>query len=109
MDSNSIIQNYSRNSFITEEERPRVSQLNKSLNWVKEQIAEGSRDFLGLEAQATEQIQAVGFKVDYLSICNSKTLDPAAHDDLEITILGAMYPQGARLIDNVSIMEICFY
>ncbi|MGI1679823.1 MAG: pantoate--beta-alanine ligase [Cellvibrionaceae bacterium] len=93
----------SRNGFITPDERPKVGQLYKSLNWVGDQIKNGERDFLQLEAQAVAQIKEAGFKVDYLSISNSRTLDPAAHDDTEITILGAMYTQGARLIDNVSI------
>jgi pantoate--beta-alanine ligase len=53
---------------------------------------------------AREQIQAAGFKVDYISICNSRTLELAAHDDREITILGAIYTSGARLIDNVSLV-----
>ncbi|WP_075186628.1 pantoate--beta-alanine ligase [Teredinibacter haidensis] len=93
----------SRNSFITDQERPRASQLNRSLNWAKQQILEGERDFLRLEDEAREQIRAAGFKPDYVSICNSKTLEPAANDDLEITVLGAMFTQGARLIDNVSL------
>ncbi len=94
----------SRNSYITEEERPHVSQLNKSINWVCEQIAGGNRDYLALTAAAKEQIEAAGFKVDYFSICNSKTLELAADDDNEITVLGAMYTSGARLIDNHSII-----
>lgn len=93
----------SRNSYITEDERPRVSQLNQSLRWVSEQIKDGERDFPGLEVEAKKQIEAAGFKVDYFNICNSRTLDPAADDDLEITVLGAMYTSGARLIDNISI------
>lgn len=94
----------SRNSFITAEERPRVAQLNRSLNWIKAEIAQGRRDFLALTASAREQILAAGFKVDYISICNSRTLELAAHDDREITILGAIYTSGARLIDNVSLV-----
>jgi pantoate--beta-alanine ligase len=94
----------SRNGFITSDERPRVAQLNRSLNWVKQEIEQGRRDFAALEDAAREQIVAAGFRVDYLNICNSRTLDPAAHDDKEITILGAMYTQGARLIDNVSVV-----
>lgn len=94
----------SRNSFITPEERPRVAQLNLTLNWVKQQIQQGERDFTQLMASASEQIQAVGFKVDYISVCNSRTLELAAHDDREITILGAIYTRGARLIDNVSLV-----
>ncbi|MCW8196054.1 pantoate--beta-alanine ligase [Proteobacteria bacterium 005FR1] len=93
----------SRNSYITPEERPRVSQLNESLNWVREQIEQGNREFLALEAEAVKQIEAAGFKVDYFTISSSRTLQPAAHDDTEITILGAMYTQAARLIDNVSL------
>jgi pantoate--beta-alanine ligase len=94
----------SRNSFITVEERPRVAQLNRSLNWIKTEIEQGRRDFLVLTDTAREQIQAAGFKVDYISICNSRTLELAAHDDREITILGAIYTSGARLIDNVSLV-----
>lgn len=93
----------SRNGYITEEERPRANQLNKSLNWACEQIEAGNRDYSTLEADAKRQIEAAGFSVDYFSICNSKTLEGAAEDDLEVTVLGAMYTRGARLIDNVSL------
>ncbi len=94
----------SRNGFITADERPRVAQLNRSLNWIKQEIEQGRRDFTVLIDAAKTQINVIGFKVDYLSICNSKTLELAAHDDKEITILGAIYTQGARLIDNVSVV-----
>lgn len=96
----------SRNGFITDEERPKANQLNKSLNWIRDEIKSGSREFAALESQARTQIDAAGFRVDYLSVCNSKTLEPAANDDEEITILGAMYTKGARLIDNVSVSLI---
>ena len=94
----------SRNGFITADERPKVAVLNRSLNAIKQAIADGRRDFLVLEDEARAQIEATGFRVDYFSICNSRTLEMAAHDDREITILGAMYTQGARLIDNVSVV-----
>lgn len=94
----------SRNGFITAGERPKVAVLNRSLNAIKQAIADGRRDFLVLVSEAQAQIEAAGFRVDYISICNSRTLEMAAHDDREITILGAMYTQGARLIDNVSVV-----
>lgn len=94
----------SRNSFIGDDERPAVSQLYRSLCWIRDEIQAGQRDFLGLASQAAEQIREAGFRVDYVSVCNSHTLEPAAHDDAEITILGAMYTRGARLIDNVSLV-----
>lgn len=94
----------SRNGFITADERPKVAVLNRSLNAIKQAITDGRRDFSVLVDEARRQIEAAGFRVDYISICNSRTLDMAAHDDREITILGAMYTQGARLIDNVSVV-----
>lgn len=94
----------SRNGFITPDERPTVAVLNRSLNAIKQAITDGRRDFTVLVDEARTQIEAAGFRVDYISICNSRTLEMAAHDDREITILGAMYTQGARLIDNVSVV-----
>jgi pantoate--beta-alanine ligase len=93
----------SRNSFITEQERPKVAVLNQSLNWAKQQIESGRRDFSELEAEAKKRIETAGFRVDYFSICNSRDLQPAACDDREITLLGAIYTSAARLIDNLSL------
>lgn len=93
----------SRNGFITAEERPRCNQLNKSLNWAASEIQGGRRDFDVIETEAKQQIETAGFRVDYFSIRDSKTLDPAAVDDVAITILGAMYTSAARLIDNLSV------
>ncbi|WP_193165699.1 pantoate--beta-alanine ligase [Microbulbifer hainanensis] len=93
----------SRNSYITEDERPRVAVLNQSLNWVKAEIEGGRRDFAELEKQAGRRIEESGFRLDYFSIRNSRDLQPAADDDDQITVLGAMYTSAARLIDNVSL------
>lgn len=93
----------SRNSYISEDERPLVVVLNECLNWIANQISSGNKEFSELEEQARARINKAGFKPDYVTICNSKTLDLAAEDDHEITILGAMFTSGARLIDNISI------
>ena len=93
----------SRNSYITEQERPKVVVLKDSLEWIAQQVKEGVRNFRELEAVAIERIASAGFKTDYITLSNSKTLDPAAEDDLEITILGAIFTESARLIDNRSI------
>jgi pantoate--beta-alanine ligase len=93
----------SRNSFITVKERPKVTVLKESLEWIASQISSGDLDFPKLEAEAIKKIDKAGFRTDYVTISNSKTLEPAAIDDSQITILGAMFTQSARLIDNVSI------
>lgn len=93
----------SRNGYLTEQERPTANQLYKTLKWVCGQIQAGERDFPALEAEAKRQIDAVGYRPDYVSVANSKTLNPAANDDSNITVLGAMYTSRARLIDNISL------
>lgn len=93
----------SRNTFITAAERPRVKVLYQTLCWLREQIVTGNRAYLALAEQGRERIEAEGFRVDYLQVCNSRTLLPAAHDDTELTILGAIYTEAARLIDNLSL------
>ncbi len=91
----------SRNTFITAEERPRANQLNRSLNWAAEQIREGKREYSEVEATAKMQIEKAGFKPDYFVVCDGQSLAPAVHDTENVVVLGAMYTQGARLIDNV--------
>jgi len=94
----------SRNCYITEDERSRVIVLKDTLEWIAVQIKGGNKDFVGLEGQAKQYIVEAGFEVDYVSISNSKTLNAAADDDVDITILGAMFTESARLIDNLSIV-----
>lgn len=93
----------SRNSYITPQERPKVTVLKDSLEWIRQQIAAGNLDFPELESVAKQRINSAGFRVDYVTISHSKTLEPAANDDRQITVLGAMFTQSARLIDNLSI------
>ena len=93
----------SRNSYIKKEERPKVKVLKEVLELISQQIKAGNMDFIKLELEAKKRIQFEGFRADYLTISHSKTLQPAAIDDRQITILGAMYTESARLIDNISI------
>jgi len=92
----------SRNGFLGEDERPKVKVLYETLCWCRSQIEAGERDFTALEIQAAKTLEKSGFRTDYVSIRNAKTLEPAAHDDSQLTILAAMFTKGARLIDNIS-------
>jgi len=93
----------SRNSYISKQERPKVKILKQVLELIAKQIKAGNFDFTALELEAKKSIESEGFKIDYVTVSNSKTLQPAAVDDSQITILGAMYTASARLIDNISI------
>ena len=96
----------SRNRYISENERPRVTILKESLDWIATQITSGNRNFSELEFEAKRRIEKEGFSVDYVTCSQSKTLELAANDDVEITVLGAMFTESARLIDNVSVRMI---
>ncbi|MDG0968820.1 MAG: pantoate--beta-alanine ligase [Porticoccaceae bacterium] len=96
----------SRNRYITDQERPKVVVLKNTLYWVAEQIKAGSRDFVELETAAVNRIHGAGFNVDYFTCSNSKTLELASYDDTDITVLGAIFTDAARLIDNVTISNL---
>ncbi len=96
----------SRNRYISENERPRVTILKESLDWIATQITSGNRNFSELEFEAKRRIEKEGFSVDYVTCSQSKTLELAADDDIEITVLGAIFTESARLIDNVSVRMI---
>ena len=75
----------SRNRYISENERPRVTILKESLDWIATQITSGNRNFSELEFEAKRRIEKEGFSVDYVTCSQSKTLELAANDDIEIT------------------------
>ena len=93
----------SRNSFITEDERPKVNQLHKSLLWARQQIEQGARDYGRIQAEARQQITDAGFRPDYFSVCNAQKLTPALDEDKDLAILGALFTSKARLIDNLQL------
>ncbi|MDA9004061.1 pantoate--beta-alanine ligase [bacterium] len=105
----------SRNSFLSADERARAVVLNQVLQATRQRLLDGLQHndsasiasahqapaFHALEAQARHQIIAAGFKPDYFSISDAQTLEPAASDSKALVILGAMYADNTRLIDNV--------
>lgn len=92
----------SRNSYIEPEERGKVTVLYETLQWMREAIKSGRRDYVELQSQARQRIENVGFKPDYVEVCNAQSLLPAVDDDTELAILGALFTSHARLIDNIA-------
>ena len=91
----------SRNVFITEQERPRVIVFKRSLDGIAAEVVSGVTKYTQLEQDAIGKIEGSGFRVDYVAICNSKSLEKAAQDDSELVVLGAIFTDAARIIDNV--------
>lgn len=93
----------SRNSYLTEEERPKANLLYKALVATREKIQQGARNFADLEQTAMTELEKAGMRPDYFSIRQAVTLDPAEPDDTDLVLLVAVYLGNTRLIDNVTI------
>jgi pantoate--beta-alanine ligase len=93
----------SRNGYLTSAERPKVKVLYECLTQIAREIQQGGRDYAYLQEAAKARISAEGFRADYISVCNAKTLEPANPSDRDLRVLGAMYTSAARLIDNFAV------
>lgn len=93
----------SRNNYLNATERQEAARLYRVLVQVKDEIASGQRDFAAVEARAEKELAKHGWKVDYLSLRNRKTLQRATADDSALVVLGAAWLGGTRLIDNVEV------
>ncbi len=91
----------SRNSYLTVDERLIAPFLYQTLCQGRDKVITGQLTFSQIEQQQQQTLQAVGFKVDYFSICNAHTLLSAQYNDNNIVILAAVKLGKARLIDNI--------
>ena len=95
----------SRNTYLSDEERVVAPGLFRALSYIKDQIT-GGVDTPGLliEHQKSE-LEAKGFKIDYLNVFSHTTLEPVktlANNESYI-LAGAVWLGETRLIDNILI------
>ncbi len=91
----------SRNGYLTPEERAEAPRLYRNLVQIKEAVATGHRDFAALEKIATDDLASHGWQVDYISLRNANTMQPAQVEDAAWVVLGAARLGTTRLIDNI--------
>jgi pantoate--beta-alanine ligase len=91
----------SRNLRLSEEERKKATAIIQALQNIKATLLPGSIDHLTQEANSSLKEQ--GFKVDYISIADAKTLEPVRNWDgqKKIIALAAAWLNEIRLIDNL--------
>lgn len=95
----------SRNAYLSDEERLTAPGLYRSLHYIQKMIADGVNEpHLLIEHQKSE-LEAKGFKIDYLDIFLRTTLQPVKTLEKEKSyiIAGAVYLGSTRLIDNILI------
>ncbi|MCV6637451.1 MAG: pantoate--beta-alanine ligase [Thiotrichaceae bacterium] len=93
----------SRNQYLTPEQRQIAPQLFVCLQWIAQQLQEGSRDFERWSVEAQRQLNALGFKSDYVEIRRAADLQVPTENDKELVILVAAFLGQTRLIDNMQL------
>ncbi len=95
----------SRNKYLSVEERETAPGLFRALNYIEKQIVSGvDTPSLLLKHQKSE-LEAKGFKIDYLDVFDKKTLQPIETliKGKEFILAGAVWLGNTRLIDNLLI------
>jgi pantoate--beta-alanine ligase len=92
----------SRNGYLTEHQRTVAPKLYQALCQAREKVLLGLLDFQAIEQQQKQDLQQVGFQVDYFSICKADNLQVATENDEQLVILVAAKLGVPRLIDYVS-------
>ena len=89
----------SRNLRLSSEEKEKATVIYKSLLHIKENI--NNKSFLQLAEYGQQQLESQGFVVDYVSIANADTLQPAQTRSEPLVVLIAATLNSIRLIDNM--------
>ena len=93
----------SRNAYLTADERRRAPALYRVISGVAEAVA-GGADVAGECAAATAALLEARFStVDYVTVRDARTLEPAADASRPARVLAAAHLGRARLIDNVAV------
>ena len=95
----------SRNAYLSSQERLIAPGLFRSLRYIKKQVMDGVNEPGMLINHQKDELEAKGFKIDYLNIFSAKTLKPVQllQTNVEYIIAGAVYLSDTRLIDNIII------
>jgi pantoate--beta-alanine ligase len=93
----------SRNGYLTAQERATAPVLYRVLSGVAQKLREGSDDYAGLQAQTARELEANGFKTDYVAIRRAADLLEPAPGERDLVVLAAANLGNARLIDNIEI------
>lgn len=89
----------SRNLRLNAAERKNAVLIFRALQFVKNNI--NNQNFEELKMNATKQLEASGFKVDYVEIANTDNLSVAENKKQPVVALAAATINNIRLIDNL--------
>jgi pantoate--beta-alanine ligase len=93
----------SRNQYLTEEERKVAPSIHEGLARAVNRIKSGVTDFAAIEAAEVAALKKRGFRPDYFTVRDGKTLVAPAADAKHLVVLVAARLGKARLIDNLQL------
>ncbi len=93
----------SRNSYLSAQERKEAIRLYHCLSQVRGAVYSRNRDFATLEREASQQLDAHGWKTDYIAVRRQQDLLLPGPQDRQLVVLGASRLGATRLIDNLEI------
>lgn len=91
----------SRNGYLNAQQRANAPALQQCMQLVKAHIINGNRDYAALFEQFNIDLQAAGFRLDYVELRDALSLEPANADSTQLVLLAAAYLGTTRLIDNL--------
>lgn len=94
----------SRNRYLSEQERQQAPQLYRSLCAIADHVRQGGRDMAALEQGARAELQALGWRVDYVAVRDADTLLAPSAGTKTFVVLGAAWLGRTRLIDNIEVL-----
>ncbi len=93
----------SRNGYLTANQKQQAAQLYQALQTIASAIKANNLAYITLENNAVNQLNALGWQVDYIAVRSALTLLPAINADKQLVILGAAKIGNTRLIDNIAL------
>jgi pantoate--beta-alanine ligase len=93
----------SRNQYLTEEERAVAPRIHQALIRAVNRIKSGESDLNAIESAELDGLKQNGFRPDYFTVRDAKTLIAPAADASHLVVLVAARLGKARLIDNLQL------
>jgi pantoate--beta-alanine ligase len=91
----------SRNQYLSAEQRRLAPTIHRQLRQAVAALESGVRDYARIEGTGRAALDAAGFRTDYFSVRDARTLGEAQPDTRQFAVLTAARLGKARLIDNL--------
>jgi pantoate--beta-alanine ligase len=91
----------SRNQYLDADQRRLAPAIYRQLSQAIAALRAGDRDFARMEGAGRAALDGLGFRTDYFSVRDARTLAPARPDTRHFVVLTASRLGKARLIDNL--------